>query len=102
MVIFILGNKYKSFKTSLQRATPIIEFNEKFSVALTSPQLKDSTITFQILLKNPTKKKISHKVLVGRTIIGPYMRHGDRTLSQWEKMITNPLEEISENHILYL
>jgi hypothetical protein len=102
MVIFILDTKYKSFKTSLQRARPEIVFKEKFSVALTSPQLKDSTITFQMFLKNPTKKKISHKALVGRTTIGPYMRHGDRTLSQWEKMITNPLEEVSEHHILYI
>ncbi|XP_066921746.1 synaptotagmin-15-like isoform X2 [Clytia hemisphaerica] len=101
-IVFILDNKYKSYKTPLQRATPELTFKEKFTIPLTSPQLKDSTITFQLYLKHYNKKKIGHKVLVGKTVIGPYMRHGDRSLSQWEKMITNPLEEVSEQHILFL
>lgn len=101
MTVFILENKYKVFKTALVRATPDVNFREKFTLPLTSPQLKDSTLTFHLYMKPSSKKRLT-KVLTGKTVIGPYMRHSDRTLSQWEKMITTPMEEIMENHILYL
>ena len=103
VMIFLLDVKYKTYKSATVRASPDIRIREKFTVPLTSTQLKDSTISFQVFLKLANKKKIIQKITVGRTVIGPYMRHGDRTLSQWEKMLTtNTSEEVDEQHILYL
>lgn len=102
MTVFILENKYKVYKTAPVRASPDVNFREKFTLPLTSPQLKDSTLTFNLYMKTSSKKRLGAKIRTGKTIIGPYMKHGDRSLSQWEKMITTPMEEISELHILYL
>lgn len=103
VTIFLLDVKHKSYKSATVRATPDIRIREKFTVPLTLAQLKDSTISFQVFLKATNKKKIVQKITVGRTVIGPYMRHGDRALSQWEKMLTtNTSEEVEEQHILYL
>ena len=100
--VFIFGKKEKSFKTSTQKAKPDINFREKFSVQLNSSQLKDSTIVCSIFMKHTMKKMILNKILTGKTVIGPYMLHGERSFSQWENLITNPSLEHTEVHTLFL
>ena len=102
VIVYIGGTKHKSFKTQIIKATPPeINFREKFVVSLTPAQLKDSSIVFHLHMRY-TNKMMLNKMLVGRTIIGPYMKRADRSLSQWERNITNPLEEVNETHALYL
>lgn len=84
------------------KATPDINFREKLTLPLTSSQLKDSTLTFHLYMKHASKKNMLSQLLIGKTVIGPYMRHSDRDLSQWEKMIANPVEEVQEEHVLFL
>ncbi|XP_047124838.1 synaptotagmin-15 isoform X1 [Hydra vulgaris] len=100
--VFIFGKKEKSFKTSTQKAKPDINFREKFSVPLSSSQLKDSTIACSIYMKHTMKKMILNKILTGKTIIGPYMLRGEKTFTQWENVIANPSQEFTEVHTLYL
>ena len=103
VISYIGASKHKSFKTQLIKASPELTFQEKFVLALNTAQLKDSSIVFLLYMRNTNKMKMVNKLLCGRTAIGPYMRKMDeRNLSQWEKNITNPLEEITENHIIYL
>jgi len=99
---YIGGVKYKCFKTSLLKTSPSLKFQEKFNVPLTNTQIKDSSFVFCLFMKHTSKKMIASKILAGKTVIGPYMKHNERSLSQWENMIKDPMEEISSNHILYL
>ena len=102
VTVFIAGTKYKSYKSSIAKASPNLNFKEKFIVPLSSEQLKDTSFVFQLYMKHISKKMLTNKMLTGKTIIGPYMKHGERSFSQWEKVITKPMEEITETHILYL
>ncbi|XP_057297971.1 synaptotagmin-15-like isoform X1 [Hydractinia symbiolongicarpus] len=102
ITVFISGNKHKSYKTPLVKATPELKFREKFTVPLTSSQLKETSLVFQLYMKHTSKKMIITKTLTGKTVIGPYMKHADRSLSQWEKLFTNPVEELMETHTLFL
>lgn len=99
---YIGGVKHKCFKTSLLKTSQSLKFREKFNVPLTNTQIKDSSFVFCLFMKNTSKKMVASKILAGKTVIGPYMKHNERSLSQWENMIKDPMEEISSNHILYL
>ena len=103
VISYIGASKHGSFKTQLIKASPELTFQEKFVLGLNTAQLKDPSIVFLLYMRNTNKMKMVNKLLCGRTAIGPYMRKMDeRNLSQWEKNITNRLEEITENHIIYL
>ena len=102
IVTYIGSVKHKSFKTQQIKAGPELIFHEKFVVCMNATELKDSSTVFLLYVKGANKMR-GVKTLCGRTLLGPYMRKSDeRGLSHWEKNITNPLEEIVENHELYL
>ncbi len=99
--VFVGGEEIRHWKTTAKNANPDVNFDETLVVGLTGSQLMESSILVYLYAKTLVKLSIVSE-LIGTVIIGPYMSKGIRSLTQWERVVGKPFEEITEEHKIYL
>lgn len=91
----------KHWKTPAKCASPDVEYEETQSMCLTGGQLMETSILIYLFAKSIVKLSITSE-LIGTCVIGPYMSKGLRSLTQWERIIAKPFEEVTVEHKLFI
>eukprot|EP00794_Sanderia_malayensis_P016697 gene16697-18391_t len=100
--VFVAGEEIQRWKSTTKCANPDVNFDESYILPLTSVQLMETTILIHLYSKSTMKRLSLTGELIGTTIIGPYMSKDPYSLTQWERVVARPLQEITEYQKLYL